>query len=361
MPVDPPSPSGRPDHNRPSPPEHSGDPIEGDLWNLDDELPEKQTLQPAPPAMGRKSTAEDGSRDSSASVQRGKTPARAPERAKVSQPLKTDPVPATPHDEIGDLEDENDDGPSEDSVLIVLPEEEPEPPVSPAPAAKSASAQDKTLATSVKSSETEPRKNRPKASALPEKNPGISWPKPNRREVIGLGIFSFLLLLAAIWAISRFFTQLHFQSEYVKIPDFPIKGEHATLASGETFWREPVRDGPTRDVAKREVAMIPILNLSLDAEKSPLGALRVIFRNDKGETVGDSITRSFSSGRFDASGDAKISFPATDGFLDEATFNAYRTRSGNPWTADVMEGPSVDAAAGSFKKLVQIPVLPQRR
>ncbi|QJE97722.1 hypothetical protein [Luteolibacter luteus] len=287
-------------------------------------------------------------------------------------------------DEIGELDhDEFADEPEETATLKVIPESEispadpapaPTPNPVPAPATTPAVVKAKadpapapvpvvenaapaTLETSPKSS-NEPRHNRPPTAAKTQDTP---WTRPSRRDIMSLGAFSFVLLLVAIWVISRFFTQLHFQSKLVDMPDFPVSGQHASVATAETYWREPVREGPSRDVAKREVVMIPVLDLSLDPGKSPQGALRIIFRNHEGMPIGDPITRSFNGGRFDASGSEKISFPSTNGFTDKGVFNGYRTRTGRPWMADVMEGPSVDAPAGSFKLLVQIPVLPQPR
>jgi len=145
------------------------------------------------------------------------------------------------------------------------------------------------------------------------------------------------------------------------MPDFPTPGEHASLAAAETFWREPIRDGAGRDFARREVKMIPVLELTLESPRSPGGALLVVFRNGEGEPLGDSIRRSFRNGTFDASGTAAMSFPATDGFLEESAYQAYRTGRGRPWVAEVLEGPSVDAPAGTFKPLATIPVSPLRR
>lgn len=378
MSVDPPSPSGPPERDRPASPDASPEVTDSDLWNLDEDLPARPAAAPTPRTASKKPVVEEiGSAPESASspeksVQRAKTRARAAEKPKedlFTTPQTSRNVP----DEIGELDQ---DSAEETAVLKVIPENEipqtapapapapapvplPESPAAPEPEPIAESKAPETLEGSLKSSSDEPRRNRPKAPAA--KAEELSWTRPSRRDILSLGAFAFVLLLVAIWVISRFFTQLHFQSKMVDMPDFPVSGQHATLSEAETYWREPVRDGPSRDVAKREVVMIPVLDLSLESGKSSQGALRIIFRNNEGTPIGDPITRSFSGGHFDASGNAKISFPSTNGFTDKGTFNGYRTRTGRPWMADVMEGPSVDAPAGSFKLLVQIPVLPQPR
>ena len=104
-----------------------------------------------------------------------------------------------------------------------------------------------------------------------------------------------------------------------------------------------------------------MLDLTLDPDGTTNGTLLVIFRNSEGQPVGDSIRRSFANGRFDASGNATIAFPATDGYITDGDFNAYRSGKGDSWMAEVFEGPSVDAPADKFKPLASIPVLPKLR
>jgi hypothetical protein len=203
------------------------------------------------------------------------------------------------------------------------------------------------------------RRSEVAAKARPAALPAL--PRLNRREVLGIAAFAFTLLLGAIWVLSRVLGSFEFKSEFVESPDFPVTGQHVTLAAADTYWREPVRSGDSRDFARREVTVIPVLELSLDPARAGNGALLVIFRNSQGEPVGDSIRRSFSGGRFDASGDATISFPSTDGFIATADFNAYRSGKGEVWMADVLEGPSVDAPADRFLPLASLPVLPKLR
>lgn len=366
MSADLPSPSGPPDPERDPKPEASNEAVEADLWNLDEAMPAKTSAAPSPRAMGRKGSGDHPDQElsglSERNVQRGKTPARSPERMKEDHPLS--PQASRPvEDDIGELDEKRPPGPGEEdeAVLVVLPEEEAET-WAPAPAAK-LPPEPETVAESPAAapdepSEPAPRRNRAKE---PAENAASLLKSPSRREVISLAAFAFFLLLTAIWVISRFFSQLHFESAALQSPEYPVQGQHATIARGDTYWRAPVREGPDRDVARREVVMIPVLELTLDTDHSSLGALRIIFRNSQGTPVGDSITRSFTRGRFDATGESRIAFPSTDGFIEEGSFNGYRTQTEDPWVVEVLEGPSVDAPANAFRKLAEIPILPQRR
>jgi hypothetical protein len=190
--------------------------------------------------------------------------------------------------------------------------------------------------------------------------PTSSGIKVTRRDIISLTLFSFLLILAGIWVVSHFFGKFTLKSEYLEAPNYPIHGEHTTIAHAKTYWREPIRTGEDRDFARRDVTLIPILEVTIHPEKSNVGALLVTFKDSKGRAVGDSIRRAFAVGRFEASQNPTISFPGTDGFMTEGDFNGYRINSREPWMVEIFEGPSIDAPSKSFKKITSIPVSPLR-
>ena len=352
MPADPPSNTGSPDRSRPTASELSKETTEGDLWNLDDEPEERPTPKPSPPpAAGSRGT--EGDSTSAKSVQRGKAPVRAAERKTglAKEPGDTTAEPAV--DEIGDLDESPEDG-GQEAVLIVV-DEEAETPSDPATRDELRNEPEETPA------EPAPRQNRPRPAVPPAPGENYRFPKPNPRELIGLGAFAFVVAAAAIWVITRFFTQLSFEDSHLSAPDFPVRGQHAAIRSAETFWREPIREGPNRDSAKREVIMIPVVQITLAPEASALGVLWVNFKNDRGETVGDPMIRSFKGGSFQPAGSATLAIAATDGFIDEGAFNAYRTSDQRPWTVEILEGPSAEGDSDSFKPLTVIPILPLRR
>ncbi|WP_193214747.1 hypothetical protein [Luteolibacter marinus] len=355
MPAEPPSSSNTPGRHRPALSDLSKETTEDDLWNLDETSPEIESKQPKPPPTKRPA-AKPLPQTPEHQEFPVDTEKPSPVRPPRTKPLgKSDEKPE-PVDEIGEL-DEPDSPDGGKVVTLVVPDEKPEPP--PAPAAQDSPP--------VPEAVTKPSPDAPPAPAKepkPRKTPAPETavkPRMNRRELVGIAAFAVVLLAAAIWVLSQFFGLFRFKSEFVDKPDLPISGEHVVLAAAETFWREPVREGESRDVARREVVMIPVLEISLDPDQSPSGALRIIFRNGDGEPVGDSITRSFTGGRFDANGEVTLAFPATDGFLEMGNYNAYRTGKDGFWTAEVHEGPSINAPASQFKPLVPIPVFPLRR
>jgi hypothetical protein len=362
MSAEPPSSPGLPGRSRPALSELSKETTEGDLWNLDDELAEAAPPRISHPPLPRQATkpeelpeaeespatakvaaaaseADEPASGPQAPKPRGKTPAQS--RPDHDSPLGNRAARGPLPDEIGDLDEPREIPPRP------APAAQPSTTPAPQPAATLPEAPVPAAAPSTKPAATSP------ASAG-------TRPRITRREAVNLAAFAFVLLLAAIWVLTRFFSLFEFKSQFVEMPDFPLKGRHASIGEADTFWREPIRDGEQRDFARREVAMIPVLQVTLDPDSST-GALLVIFRNGEGEPVGDAIRRSFRDGRFDASGNATITFPATDGFVEEGNYHAYRTGKGEPWMAEVLEGPSVDAPAGNFHPLAPIPVSTLRR
>lgn len=357
MPAEPPSQPDPKDRLRPISPDSSKEATEGDLWNLDDEPMERQAPRPReaatpsrPAAAEASSSSEPQAPASRKIAPRGKTPAHGEDRRTPFMP--TEPSPQ--QDEIGELEEAPEDA-EEESVLIVLPDDEED---YPAPSLAVQEEQEDQAA-----APTAPRENRPRTEIPSPAATGtpLQLPKFNPRELIGVAAVAFVLLLGAIWVISRFFTQVAIESPHAKAPSYPVKGSQATLAAGDSYWRAPIREGAEAEKIKREAQVIPVVELSLDPGASSQGALRLEFHNDRGEKVGDVITRGFQGGRFQASNDAKLVIPATDGFDSEGDFNAYLTSETPPWTVEVREGASIDGGSASFKPLAIIPIKRARR
>lgn len=421
MSAEPSNPSGTPGRNRPQLSDLSRETTEDDLWNLDEEpaaaRPRQPKLTPPPPASPKEpaapaeppGTVEPPMPRGLASPAKPLTP-RPPKPDEIgdldeseSEPAASDEVVTTLTSPIDDEGDEEEKKPkpatpsatskpktkakakipaaSKAKTPAVSQVDTPAAPVEvPAPVVETPPAQPepKTEEAVVEEyadlceqpyedpveepvAHPAPRENRPRSAAPAAAASSLPGPRLNRREVIGIASFAVVVMITAVWVLSHFFSQLSFTRDSDGKPSYPLKGELARVASGTTFWREPVRSGENRDVARREVILIPVLELALDPEHSGGGALRVIFRNSEGQPLGDPITRSFGAGRFEASGNATITFAATDGFTTDGDFQAYRTGKGKLWTADVLEGPPGNGPASAFKKLSSIPILPDRR
>lgn len=316
-------------------PSPSGDASESDLWDLDDTLesapepppapePEPALSEPEPPPAEEKSPP---------------TPAKiAPAPRGGSVPKREKPGPSKQpirkmEDAFEDLEDPGDwDQPepppaSEDGVktkespAAISPE--------PAPAEEAAPAVDE---------ETSAEAPKPDAAPSPPRVTALS-----KLELIGLGLLLAMLLGVGIFFYAQSLNRLPKDNIYASEADFPIRGDKVEVVKAESYWRAPVTDGPQADVVRRGTRLIPVIELQVKGR----GAVRVFFRDDMGELVGDGVSLPIT-------GDGQLKVAATAGFDDLGLYAAYRAGEGKPWTIEVFEASSVNAMSSELKKLFKM-------
>ncbi|MEO5715006.1 MAG: hypothetical protein ABIT37_16125 [Luteolibacter sp.] len=358
-----PEPPSSPDGS-PLPPRHrpnlgnlAKDTTETDLWAFDDpesqeepsaEKPPAEPTVPAPRPIDKlkvrqfnegSSPKGSGSKDR---IQTNISKIRPKSSAGSSPPLSS--KPSGDFDDLDHWEDTSpapeplaipDENPPEPEKIIALPEAPAATP--PAPPA-------------------EPQANDSEefAPALPEKPIVESLHlKLNltKLERIGLVALLAVLVVGAASVVIYSLGRLPTESARVKSTDFPIKGRQLSIASADTYWRAPVVDGKTPDVIRRGTVLIPVVKL---ATADGSGAIRVIYRSNDGESIGDIVTRTVQNGQ-------KLEIAATAGFDDIGMHAAYRTGETKPWTVEVYEAPTASAANEDFKKLFQMNVSTDRR
>lgn len=370
------SPEGSPasGQSRPGLPSSSTDKSELDLWDMDDAAPaasappvnegapEPESPKPAIPAKSPKSP--KPAKSVKPVAEAVETKPRAPKRkendgepetpAPVRQPIQKAPAaPRAPRrDDLGELEpDEWDESPS---PAPKKPEqrEKPEAPADPAPPASAPESEAKNEVPADEASEEPEIADEAPAEDTPEAVPVPSAPAFHFSKAEKLGMASLgALLLCVIAAFGVLvFTRLPTSNSSTRQLSFPIKGSHLTVKHAATYWRPPVREGPNADAARLEAKLLPAI--ALEFENGP-GAVRVFFRNDAGEIVGDVITRPVQGG--------KIEIAATNGFDDSGLLVSYQADQTRPWTLEVFEAPSVDSPKDDFKKLFDTPVSTERR
>ncbi|MGJ8644284.1 MAG: hypothetical protein ACSHX9_12820 [Luteolibacter sp.] len=186
---------------------------------------------------------------------------------------------------------------------------------------------------------------------------GNETPKPfslssfSKVEKFSLLALIAVLSIAGILSIVHFSNRVPTKSTITEEIDFPVDGSRVTITSAETYWREPKR-GDNADVVRRGTKLIPVIDISLETKKS--AAIRIFFRNDEGQVIGDGITR-------DVSGKKKLKIPATAGFDDIGMHAAYRTGGSPPWFIQVYEGPNANASREQFKKVLDTEISTDRR
>lgn len=159
------------------------------------------------------------------------------------------------------------------------------------------------------------------------------------------------LLIAGILCIIHFSNRVPTKSNFAQKIDFPVTGNRVTISAAETYWREP-RSGNNADIVRRGTKLIPVLDISIEGKKS--SAIRIFFRNNQGEVIGDGITHTIS-------GKTKLKIPATAGFDDVGMHAAYRTGETPSWIVQLFEGPNANASREQFKKVLETEISTVRR
>ena len=357
-PIPPPSPAGSslPPRHRPTLLSHAQDTTELDLWALDEELEEPQeTPQPAEPPprpswkdlpaprerppqkphetgdgpLPRSSTSEEHIQ---INVNKPSMKIRPDGAQLMQQPVKHelddleqwDDVPAAPDPE------------QPPAKTTLTPDEITSPPAETTPAP-------------VEPAEYEFAAVPPPANAVPiSLRPHLKLSLVERFGILTL----FLLLLAGGAAILVFsLNRLPTEAQRAKANDFPIKGERVTIHSATSYWRAPILTGTSIDTVRRGTQLLPVLEIS--ARGGP-AAIRVLFRNEDRAVVGDAVTRMLD-------GETTLEIPATAGFDDLGMHAAYRTGESKPWTIEVLEAPTANAAGTTFKRLFEMNISTDRR
>lgn len=353
----PPSPSDGPSlppRSRPNLGDLVRDSAESDLWAFDDlDLPDEDASKPpSPPSPSnlpeprgiRKKKPLDltppksAATKSSVQVNVGKEPAKALKSAV--------PSPSRPGDEFDDLDHWDESAPPVLSIhpsLISPPAEEEnaieEVVVEAAPAVTAVPEAD----LSDELSPVAPANAKP-VSLVPHL--GLS-----RVERIGLWVLGAILLIGGGAVFFNTVHRLPTGAERLKAGDFPVKGRHVTILSAETFWRPPITEGSNPETFRRGTQLLPVLNLTSSGGPA---AVRVFFRDQDGEVTGDAVTRTIKAG-------VPLQIAATAGFEDVGMHAAYRTGQTKPWTIEVLEAPSENAANADFRKLFDINISTDRR
>lgn len=179
----------------------------------------------------------------------------------------------------------------------------------------------------------------------------LPWFQLKRKDVIGLAACA--LLVAAVLSGIGIYVYLHVptRSGARVTVNFPVMGQNVKITHATTYWRAPRRTGERIDRARMDAKSIPVIDLTV---QNASGVLRVHFRDDHGQIVGDPLTQAVD-------GNQQVSIAASAGFVDLASHTEYRTGAILPWTAEVYEGPSANSPREAFKKLFVIDVSPDQQ
>ncbi len=355
--------SGIPPRSRPSLGIPAKDSAEEDLWAFDDETELKEMPVPKSPKLG---------------IPQRRTPADGLARAEGdASPQKLAPLPSQPPEATADNHESirlNVNPRSRPATAPSTPRELQKPVVrthpgenfddldqwgefEPAPATMPPSAF-KEMPSTILAAEEKPAERppavRPAAEddrdelsarvRAPDGPPAVPLrPVLNLNLMERAGLALLVLLLIAVGGVFYFNTirQIPAGSGRVDPSDFPIQGSTVAVVSAASYWRKPVTTGPKADTVQRETLLIPEAQFST---RGGPATLRIYFRNEHGDLVGDALTRTVQ-------GDEKLTITATAGFDDLGKHAAYRTSEAARWTIEVLEAPPGNSVAADFKRL----------
>jgi hypothetical protein len=334
-----------PPRHRPNKGNLSRDTTESDLWDFDDaddqgaKTQEPMAAPAAPPRRG------DVPQPRSAGDSAESAPGRY--QTNVSKPKSRPTAPTTPTgaatigSDFDDLVHWDDSAPEPASES---PATAPALEVSPISAAPAIPEEAFETAPDVPKSEETPRVPPAPVSLRPH------W-SLSKAERVGLVVLSAVLLIGSVFMVTFFLNRVPTEAAAVKAKDFPIKGKFVTISSAVSYWRPPNLEGPNIDTFRRGTALLPVVDL-VAGEGS--GSVRVVFRNQDGESVGDVVSRSVKSGQ-------SFQIAATAGFDDLGMHAAYRTGESKPWTIEVDEAPSENSDSHEFVTLFKMNISTDRR
>jgi hypothetical protein len=169
----------------------------------------------------------------------------------------------------------------------------------------------------------------------------------SKMESAGMISLIVLLVVGGLFAYMYSIHTLPAESSSAANRDFPIKGSMISVNAATSYWRTPIDDGPNPETFRRGTKLLPVLVLEIAEGR---GDIRVLFRNEERETIGDAVTRTIH-------GSGTVEIPATAGFSDIGMHAAYRTGDSKPWTVEVLEAVS----GKDVKSLFQINISTDRR
>ncbi|MFD2258133.1 hypothetical protein ACFSSA_15740 [Luteolibacter algae] len=167
----------------------------------------------------------------------------------------------------------------------------------------------------------------------------------SKMEKLGIAALLAILAMGAIYGVIHFTKSVPTKPLVAEKIDLPIDGKSLTIKELKTFWREPITTGENADVVRRDAVLIPVVAIEMEPSGSK-AAVRILFRNEKGEVVGDNITREIT-------GTAALELAATDGYHDIGMHASYRTGDSLPWSIQVFEAPRGNSPSEEFIKLIE--------
>ena len=210
---------------------------------------------------------------------------------------------------------------------------------------------------------------------LPQKDSSdkitLSWNELFQSKLSTLSLFEkgslaalfLLLIISSFWITSVVTAQIPAFETSAKVK-LPHKSELLSITNIETYWRAPVREGESRDVGvSSNISLIPVARLALGPE-TKAQSIRLLFRDENGEFVGDPSTLRLSADQFQATKEPnakikknEVTVNSTSGFLHEGEIISYLSDTNFEWQLVVFESQD----GQNYQELLSIPISANRK
>jgi len=199
----------------------------------------------------------------------------------------------------------------------------------------------------------------------------LSWNELFQSKLSALSLFEkgslaalfLLLIISSFWITSVVTAQIPAFETSAKVK-LPHKSELLSITDIETYWRAPVREGESRDIGvSSNISLIPVARLALGPE-TKAQSIRLLFRDENGEFVGDPSTLRLSADQFQATKEPnakikknEVTVNSTSGFLHEGEIISYLSDTNFEWQLVVFESQD----GQNYQELLSIPISANRK
>jgi len=130
-------------------------------------------------------------------------------------------------------------------------------------------------------------------------------------------------------------------------PSMPATGDRITIEKITADWTRTSTPSP------RGAAMVP--RLAITVSPASHGALRLFFKDERGQAVGDTMNLAVRDGKF-TTGTSSNTLFCTDGLRSDLDFSDLRSRSDKFWTVEILEGPTTMDKRSEFRPLLNLSI-----
>jgi hypothetical protein len=180
-----------------------------------------------------------------------------------------------------------------------------------------------------------------------DRPPGLlTTPDAGERKWLGLLLAGLLVIGGVFYFLLRSALPSDSGSQARLKPNLPIKGEKVTIEALDMDWKDEGSDSLAGGL--KASTLFPRVSMRFAPGGS--GAVRIFFRNEREQLVGDSVDLE------PGGGSAEHVVTCTAGLRSRLEYDVLRTQDAARWTLEIHEGPKVGAPLSEFTLLSRLAI-----